>query len=44
LNSIGTRRAQRGRYRHREFAYFLGVAKSSLAETQNHLIDGQHPD
>ena len=28
------------RYHHPEFAYFLGVAKASLGETQNHLLDG----
>ena len=29
-----------GRYSHPEFAYFLRVAKSSLTETQSHLLDG----
>jgi four helix bundle protein len=30
-----------GRYTPREFARFLGYARASLMETQNHLIDGQ---
>ena len=30
-----------GRFRPREFARFLEYAKASLAETQNHLIDGR---
>jgi four helix bundle protein len=31
-----------GRYRPRPFAQFLGYAKASLNETQNHLIDGKN--
>ena len=30
-----------GRYRHREFAHFVRVAKASEAEVLNHLIDAQ---
>lgn len=30
-----------GRYRPRQFATFLEIAKASLAETQNHLIDAR---
>jgi four helix bundle protein len=30
-----------GRFGPREFARFLSIAKASLQETQNHLIDGQ---
>jgi len=30
-----------GRFRPREFARFLEFARASLAETQNHLIDGR---
>jgi four helix bundle protein len=29
-----------GRYRPREFARYLEIARASLMETQNHLIDG----
>jgi four helix bundle protein len=30
-----------GRYRHREFAHFVRIAKASEAEVLNHLIDAQ---
>jgi len=30
-----------GRFRPLQFAHFLGIAKASLAETQNHLIDAR---
>jgi four helix bundle protein len=30
-----------GRFRPREFARFLEIARASLMETQNHLIDGR---
>jgi four helix bundle protein len=30
-----------GRFRPLQFAHFLGIAKASLAETQNHLLDAQ---
>lgn len=30
-----------GRFRPREFHRFLEIAKGSLAETENHLVDGQ---
>ena len=30
-----------GRYRSRQFVTFLEIAKASLAETQNHLIDAR---
>lgn len=30
-----------GRYRHREFAQFVRIAKASEAEVLNHLIDAQ---
>jgi four helix bundle protein len=28
-----------GRYSHREFAHFTRIARSSLKETQNHILD-----
>jgi four helix bundle protein len=28
-----------GRYHHREFAHFTRIARSSLKETQNHILD-----
>jgi len=30
-----------GRYSHREFAQFTRVARASLAETQNHILDAK---
>ncbi len=30
-----------GRYSHRDFAHFVVIARGSLAETQNHLIDAR---
>jgi four helix bundle protein len=30
-----------GRYRHKEFAHFVVIARGSLAEAQNHLIDAR---
>jgi four helix bundle protein len=30
-----------GRFGHREFAHFTRIARSSLEETQNHLLDAQ---
>jgi four helix bundle protein len=30
-----------GRYTHKDFARFVVIARSSLLETQNHLIDGK---
>ncbi len=30
-----------GRYTHREFAQFVTMARGSLSETQNHLLDAQ---